>query len=298
MNWQDLKYALAVARSGSLSAAARALGVNQTTVGRRLTRLEAELGVRLFDRIEGRQVPTAMGEIVLRRGGRIEQDMVALEATAGQADSAHAGTVRLTAVQVLVTKFLMPRLPAFFGRHPGIALELVATGGNLNLARREADIAIRLNRPASGNLVVRKIGEMGFAAYLAREDGGDGGGGAPTDALDRLPWLVYDEALGHLPEARWLERKAPRARRVLSASDSLSLLEAAERGLGATVLPCLLGDASPRLRRITGGAPVVTREIWLLTHRELRHVARVRCVLDWIADTVRAEADMLRGKFR
>jgi len=293
MNWQDLKYALAVARGGSLSAAARALGVNQTTVGRRLMRLEAELGVRLFDRIEGRQVPTATGEIVLRRGGRIEQDMVALEATAGQADSAHVGTVRVTAVQVLVTKFLIPRLPAFFGRHPGIALELVATGGNLNLARREADIAIRLNRPASGNLVVRKIGEMGFAAYLARDD--DGGSGAPTDTLDRLPWLVYDEALGHLPEARWLERKAPRGRRVLSAGDSLSLLEAAERGLGATVLPCLLGDASPGLRRITGDAPVVTREIWLLTHRELRHVARVRCVLDWIAETVRAEADALRG---
>lgn len=293
MNWQDLKYALAVARGGSLSAAARALGVNQTTVGRRLMRLEAELGVRLFDRIEGRQVPTATGEIVLRRGGRIEQDMVALEATAGQADSAHVGSVRVTAVQVLVTKFLIPRLPAFFGRHPGIALELVATGGNLNLARREADIAIRLNRPASGNLVVRKIGEMGFAAYLARDD--DGGSGAPTDTLDRLPWLVYDEALGHLPEARWLERKAPRGRRVLSAGDSLSLLEAAERGLGATVLPCLLGDASPGLRRITGDAPVVTREIWLLTHRELRHVARVRCVLDWIAETVRAEADALRG---
>ena len=291
MNWQDLKYALAVARGGSLSAAARMLGVNQTTVGRRLMRLEAELGVRLFDRIEGRQVPTATGEIVLRRGARIEEEMVALEATAGQADSALVGTVRVTAVQVLVAKFLMPRLPAFFGRQPGISLELVATGDNLNLARREADIAIRLNRPARGNLVVRKIGEMGFAAYVAH----DGSDAPPGDGLDRLPWLVYDEALGHLPEARWLERKAPRARRVLSAGDSLSLLEAAERGLGAAVLPCFLGDASPRLRRITGDAPVATREIWLLTHRELRPVARVRRVLDWVADTVRADADALRG---
>src|SRR6516165_7434252 len=189
MNWDDLRHLLAIARAGTLSGAARRLAVNQTTVARRLAALEAALGVRRFDRAEGRLHPTKAGEIALARAAEVEQEIEALAQGVTGADREPAGLVRVTTVPILANHLLVPAVPALSARHPRIRLELIADSRNLSLTRREADLALRLSRPESGaGLLTRRLGDLDYAVYGPRGRAGD-----------RLAWITYEEGLGHLP---------------------------------------------------------------------------------------------------
>lgn len=285
MNWDDLRTALAIRDGGTMSAAARALAVNQTTVARRLERLERTLGARLFDRIDGRMVPTAAGRGALERAAPMAEAAATVAAGVRDADQAPSGTVRVTSLPSFVTGFIAPRLAGFTARHPAITVELVGASENLHLGRREADLAVRFSRPAAGAMLARRIGAVGYAAYAA----------APVAALAAVPWVVYDDAFGHLPEQRWLDETIRPARRAATASDGLGLLALARSGVGAAVLPCFLADGVDGLVRVTGREPVVRREIWLLGHPELRSVRRVAVFADWLRSTVEAARPLLDG---
>jgi DNA-binding transcriptional LysR family regulator len=152
MNWDDLRYILAIARAGTLAAAARQLGVNQTTVTRRLAAAEAAMGARLFERVEARLYPTKAGETAIARAAQVEAEVRALESGITHDDAAPAGLVRLTAVPILVNRFIIPALPRFHATYPRIELELIAEARNVSLSRREADIALRLARPEQGGI--------------------------------------------------------------------------------------------------------------------------------------------------
>lgn len=290
MNWDDLRFALAVHRLGTLSAAAQALGVNQTTATRRLERLEQTLGVRLFDRVAGRLVVRPEGERALERISRMEEDALAIAHGLRNRDDDLAGTVRLTSVPSITSRFLAPRLGRFMARYPDIRVELIGLSSNLDLGRREADVALRFARPQAGAAVVRKLGHVGFAAYGAAD--------LPVtaeDDLSSLPWAGYDESLAHLPEAQWLNQtvRPPRLRAV--ATEVLSLLELACSGACVAVLPCFVGDSESRLRRLSGPDPVARREMWLLMHPDLKRVRRVRAVIAWLEEAVGADRAMLEG---
>jgi DNA-binding transcriptional LysR family regulator len=279
MNWNDLQYVLAVARAGTLAGAARRLAVDETTVARRLTAAERALGSRLFDRTDGVLHPTRAGEAALGQAAVAEQAVRALELGAGGKDADAAGSVRLTAVPVLINRLIVPGLGALHARHSRLRLDLLAEPRNASLTRREADIALRLARPEAGRgVLARRVGRLDYAAYAVR-----------GRASDRLPWIAYDEALAHLPHARWLAAASDgESSAALSVNDTETMLQAIQAGLGKSLLPCFVGDGERGLRRLGGTEPVVSRDVWLLTHRELRHQARMAAVVDWLLGLVKA----------
>ncbi len=288
LDWNDLRYLLAVARGGTLAGAAKALGVDDSTVSRRVARLEARIEARLFERAgDGRLRPTPAGAAAVERAERMELEVEGLRDSVTGADTVCAGTVRLTSVPLLVNRLLVPALPGLLDRHPALHLELVADPSDLSLRRREADMALRLARPRSGgrSVLARRIGTLGYEVYAARS--------LSAAAAADLPWVTYDEAFAHLPQARWiaadLECGGTAARFVVN--DGEALLEAVAAGLGKSLLPSIVAQRDPRLARLaaTDGNPVLERELWLLVHRELRGLARIEAVSDWLSGLV---ADM------
>jgi len=274
MNWNDLRYVLAASRSETLSAAARRLAVDQTTVARRLAGIERAVGVRLFDRIEGRLVATDAGRTAATRAERIEAEAQALEAELSGADRDAAGVVRLTAVPSIVNHALVPRLGELLSRYPRLNLEIVAEPGNLSLSKREADMAIRLARPPGGTALCRRVGTIAYAVYGPRES-----------ARQDLPWLTYDESHAHLPQARWIARhgRGPADPR-LRFNDADALLQAVRHGLGRTLLPTFIAENDPNLERLSPEPAVLDREVWLLVHPDLRPLPRISAVVDWLGE--------------
>ena len=271
MNWDDLRFLVEIGRSATLAAAARHLKVDQTTVARRLRALEDALGTPLFERSDGRWQPTATGARVLERATRIEEDVAGLTRIADAGRPGIHGSVRITSVGAIIAEWLVPRLPDLYARHPGLDVALVGSNDNLNVARREADIAIRLARPETGDFVIRKLADVGFAVYASAA-------GEPPDS-----WVCYDEDLAHTPEMRWLAPRLADSRVRLRSNGVEALTRAVAAGIGQAVLPCFIADTHPGLTRQSGPAPVVTRELWLLIHPDAKQQPRVAAVAEWLA---------------
>jgi DNA-binding transcriptional LysR family regulator len=281
INWNDLRYVLAVSRGGTLAAAARLLAVDDTTVARRLAALEATLGVRLYERLpQGGLLLTTAGERATLRAERVEREMSALGPLAGANDLV-SGTVRITSVPIVVNHVLVPAAKILRERHPNLQLELVAEPRDLSLTRREADLALRLARPKTGGtrVLARRVGTLRYEVYAAASCGA-------RDA-STLPWISYDDTMAHLPQARWIAARAVRNSERVAAvhvNDAEGVLGAVIAGLGRSLLPCIVADADPRLRRVGAKRrpPALTRELWLLTHAELRRLTRVEAAVEWI----------------
>lgn len=273
MDAGDLRLVLALARGGTLSAGADRLGVNPTTASRRLKALEQSLGVRVFGRVEGRLVPTEAGEAMLARAERVETELFGLEEELTGGLARCAGTVRVTAVPVLVNRLLYPHLPGLLAMYPQLEIEAIASGENLSFSRREADLALRLARPATGTALCRRVGALSYSVY-----------GPARGSPGTLPWVTYEEAHRHLPQARWVaaQEEASAAARV-RVNDAEGLLAAARAGLGWALLPDLAAADDPMLRPVVGMEAVLAREVWLLVHPNLRALRRVRVVADWLA---------------
>lgn len=278
MEWHDLRYVLAIARHGTLSAAARRLRVDQTTVARRLAVAEKQLGARLFDRIDGRMRATRAGETTITHAERVEAEIGRLEAAIGGADLSATGKVRLSSVPIVINRVLMPALPALIARHPGLTLELAGEARNVSLSRREADMALRQARPSGGAALARRIGALDYAVY------------APSKNRARdLPWITYEDELADLPQARWIAQHArPDALAPMRVNDADAALSAVRAGIGRTLLPVAAAKGDPDLRVENGGKPVLTRDLWLLVHPELRRLARIEAVIAWIEKVARS----------
>lgn len=286
MNWDDLRFLVTLGREGTLAAAARQLGVDQTTVARRLRTLEQDLGTPLFERNDGLWRPTAVGGRVLERAGRIEEDVAGISRLAEAGAAAVGGVVRITAVGAFIGDWLVPRLSGLYTRHPELCVDLVASNDNLNVARREADIAIRLARPASGDLLIRKLADVGFALYGAAR------GDLQVSAGD---WVAYNEDLAHTPEMRRLQAMLGSGRIRLRANSVRGLARAVADGVGQGLLPCFLADPDPRLARLSGPHPVLSRELWMLIHPDARPLPRVAATADWLVACFGEEAGRLSG---
>ena len=273
MDWDDVRVFLAVARHGSLRAAGRALGLSQPTVGRRLTSFEATFGgPTLFDRLpEGLRL-NAAGEALIAVAEELESAALALERRRAAASPALSGTVRVSVGEwaaSFLTRYLAGTSDAGFPS--GITLELVETQQTANLARREADLALRHHPPESGDLYITKAGVFACAVYRRS--------GAKSAA-----WVTYTEEQAHYPTARWVqERLRETGGAVALRASSMAMQCAAIRtGAGRGVLPCFIGDAETLLERITPPLPEIAAEYWIIVHRDLRRAACVRAVIDWI----------------
>jgi DNA-binding transcriptional LysR family regulator len=277
-DWDDFRVVLAAARAGSFADAARILGVNESTVVRRLAQAEQRMAARLFDRHQGRLQLTDAGREFVRRAERVEAEVQEVMHTVRGADADVAGTVRLTSVPMMVNRVLVPALPALLAQHPKLEVELVAEARVLSLTKREADIALRLSRPRDEmRVVARKVGELAYAVYAP----------ADTDAA-ALPWLTYEDSMSDLPQAAWISEqvaRGPHRGAPVRVNDAEALLSGLAAGLGKTLLPTAVGDRAPGLVRVGERQGELTRELWLLVHPELRRLDRVRAVMDWAAET-------------
>jgi DNA-binding transcriptional LysR family regulator len=287
LDWDDVRVFLAVTRDGSMRAAARTLGVSQPTIARRLAAFEATFGgPALFDRLpEGLRL-NAAGEYLVAAAESVEQAMLGLERRRVATSPALSGTVRVSTGECAagflarsLSGGLTPALP------PGITLELVESRRTANLARREADMALRHQPPESGDFYVSRAGTFGCAAYRRRD-------------ADARAWVTYTDEQAHYAPARWIQRQVDATGRpvALRASSMLMHLEAIRAGTGRGVLPCYVGDGQPLLERLTPPIPEIAAEYWIIVHRDLRRAACVRAVIDWTKTLFAEHRRVLAGE--
>lgn len=290
IDWNDLRYVLALAQHQTMAAAADALRVHQTTISRRIVALEEQLQARLFDRIEGRFAPTSRGMIVVRHAQEMECISLALDGDLTSDRDHGRAVIRLSVIPTFVTGFLARHLPAFRLEHPHIQLELICENRNSVLEHREADIAIRYVRPTQGQSVVRKIGDLGSAAYahksLLR---------AGLDWRRDLPWIGFAQVADRWPEFRWIETNVPADHVVMTVNGGPAYSKLVAHGYGAGLLTCVEGDALPDLERLSDERPMIVRGIWLLVLPELRRNVAVRKVLDWIIGVTKCDRAAIFG---
>jgi len=288
IDWDGLRYFRAVASKGTLSDAARVLHVQHTTVARQLDRLEQALGARLFLRNPRGYVLTRLGETLLESvdaiGSRVEE--VARLARGEDVDL--AGSVRVATADLLATHVVLPALLPLTRARPQLEVTLVSDTRQHDLSRREADLAVRLGASSEPHLISRRLGSLGFGLYAARgtfdrED-------APTGS-----YVMFDASVGPQPHDAWLANHDPGARIVFRANRQHTLLEAVRLGVGLGILPCIAADHDPSLMRILGPSRVFSRDLSILLHPDVRHVRRVRAVVNAIVAHVAAERRSLRG---
>jgi molybdate transport repressor ModE-like protein len=295
-DWNDLKLVLAVARAGGLSGAAEALGLNHSTVWRRLAALEERAGARLFERLPGgAHVLTPAGERAAAAAERMETEAAALDRDLTGADLRLTGRLRVTSSETLAYALLTRHVAAFRAKHPGIVVELALDNRVLSLSRREADVALRVARPREPDLYGRKLGDVAWTVYGRRDRADRAPAGA--DPLQDRAFVGWEEAASGVVAADWLRRRVPEGAVVYRSNSLINQLVAAKAGLGLAVLPCYLGDAEAELERVLPEpAPELERELWIVCHEDLRRTARVRAFLEVVGDGLASERDRLGGQ--
>ncbi len=294
IDWDDLRYLVAVQRSGSLASAARALGADKGTVSRRIAALERSLRVRLFDRRPRGYTLTGYGRRVVEAAGQVDHTVSGLLADLQAQSGEERGTVLLTVPQWFANELLVPELPAFRARHPHIALVLNASSKVLNIAQREAEVGLRNTRPRHLSVTTRKAGRLASALYGARGYLADRGTPRTREDLALHDLIGYENTLSFLPDFAWLESVgAPKVR----GNDAASLCACARAGLGLAVLPCVLGDAYAELARVSAFG-VAGEDIWVVAPGELRPSPRVRAVVELLLAVFKKRAPQLAGVIR
>jgi DNA-binding transcriptional LysR family regulator len=285
----DLRSFLAIARHGNLSAAARALKVTQTTMGRRLDVLHAKVGARLLQRTPAGFVLTPAGERVMANVERMEAEALSVERAITGEDARIAGQVRITTVESFGARILTPLLKPLLDRQPELEIELITDTRSLSLSRREADVALRLAEFEQHEAVVRRVGDMAFGlyaspGYLEARGRPDLDAGSPGHACVSL-----QEDLALLPEAKQLAEVMREGRVKLRANSREAQLQAALAGFGLAMLPCYL-VLDQKLVELPLPKGRLMRGIWLGVHRDTRHTPRIRLVLDQLSQGLREQA--------
>lgn len=293
VQWNDLRFLLAVGRSGSISAAATSLGVNKATVSRRVAALEDELGTSLLTRSTTGYELTGAGHAALAAAEQVDEVIGQLQHRVGKADHVLAGTVRVTAPPWFVRKVIVPELEAFLVKHPQLQVLNVATDEVLDLTKRAADVGVRNCVPQQNSLLVRRVGEMGFSLYAARSYLDRQGVPRNVDEVRGHALIAFHDTVTYIEDFEWLnELDCPIAFR---ATDTAAQVDAAIAGLGLAVLPAFLANVSPDLVRLHEVQPPALEAVYTVMPPEMKQVARVRAVADWIAGLFQRYASAFRG---
>lgn len=284
-DWNDLQLYLAIARGGSLAAASRHLGVNHSTAFRRLNTFEETLGVRLFERLPSGYQMTGEGAAIRAEAEAIEANVLAIERRVAGRDLAMAGDVRLTTPGNLARDVLAPCIPEFQRRYPGIRLEIAAADNDFDLSRREADIALRATNSPPDWLVGRELFRIRWSAYAS--DAYLQAFGRPQDvaALSTHRLIGADEAFLRLPAFAWLREQIADERICIRASDLSTMAALCSAGVGISLLPG--AQFAPNLRALFELDSRFDSGLWLLTHPDLRHVGRIKAVMDFLTEHLR-----------
>lgn len=284
LKWDDLQVILAVARTGSLSGAGRQLHVSHATVFRRLNAVEARLGVTLFERHRHGYTPTLSGEDLAATAERVQQEVNGAERRVVGQDLKLSGTLRITTTDTLFAGLLSPVFATFRERHPDIRLEVVISNQRYSLSRREADIAIRPTHQPPEALVGRCVGDIALAVYGQRTYWQPAHTSLDPSALPAEGWIGPDVHLGDTALEHWMRDKST----AYTLDSLLGVQMALRQGPEMAVLPCYLGDADSALLRLSDPITELTTPLWLLTHPDLRRVARVRAFMEAVTPPLAA----------
>lgn len=295
LNWDDFRIIAVIAETQSLPGAAATLGIDHSTVFRRLNQIEATLGVKLFIRSRAGYAPTAAGEEIIAIATKMDEDINALARRLKGREPEPSGELRLTTNDSLLIYLLTPMLARFRQRYPRIRVDIVVGNRALNLTKRDSDVAIRATDHPPETLVGRRLARITWALYGRRAD-------FPSDSpvdpehLAHRDWVGLGESLAGIAAVRHLREAIAPDRQALTIDTVLGLSEAIEAGLGIGHLPCFVGDLRAGLRRLGPRIDAFATDLWLLTHADLRHAARIRAFLDHMAEEIAACRGLIEGE--
>lgn len=294
LSWDDFRYVKAIAATRSLAMAADTLGVNHSTVFRRLGQIEEQLGSRLFERGRGRYALTPCGEAMVELAQRLDEDIVTFERKATGQDLRPSGELRITTNGLVLKHLLIGSLARFRRAYSEIQIEVLVSSETLNLSKRDADVAVRTAYHPLDGLVGHKIADVGWAVY------GPAALAGPSfdlaDACQRQSWITRSDHSALTRMARWLKAHVPVERIVYRGDNMLGMAEAATAGMGLALLPCFVADDFPELARLSPLLPELKGELWLLTHPDLCNTARVRAFLDFCAEDLARRRALIEGR--
>jgi len=295
-DWNDLKHLLAVARHGSTLAAGRALGVDQSTVQRRLAELERRIGQSLVQRQPTGYRLTDLGLELLPFAETVERSVLALERQLHTLGTETAGVIRVTCPEPIVSRITQAGLlDRFHARHPALRVQFVMSDKYIDLAQGDADVALRSGDTDDDELMGRKIADSIWAIYASQAYIARHGRPAAIDDLARHVLVGFDDSMAKHRTAQWLRKLAPDATVAARSSSVLGLVYSVKAGIGIGPLPLSLGDAEPDLVQVIGPVPELSRSWRVLTTRELRRTPRVSAFFDFVIDEIEALRPILTG---
>lgn len=287
MNWDDMKYFLAVARAGSISGGAKHLEVQHSTVSRRMRAMEEKLGTRLIERIKGGYELTTAGEKVKQAAIRIEKEMLGVDEKLLGRDAVLTGSLRVSAINNMASSVLMPMFARFSEQHPDVELHIMVSNKNVSLTQREADIVIRLTNSPTDTLIGKRIVTVASAIYIGRTYMNT------TRKKNIQPqWIGVNCCQFH---RQWTRQDSAHQSHHFYSDDTLLTLAAIREGLGVSYLPCFMGDADPLLERYCEPDARHNLGLWILLHPDLRRTARVTTFRDFMINSIRKKRDLFEG---
>ena len=283
--WDDLKYFLAMAEEGSLSAAARKLTVSQPTLSRRLTALEEDIGAEVFLRTRSGLELTSLGAELVQHARHMQDDVHSVERLITGHDSSLKGSVKISCIDIIGTEWLIKHIAPFHEQYPGITVEVTVANTTSDLLRGEADIALRMFRPAQNELIARKIATMNYGYYASR-DYIERMGKPETfaDLKEHKFVLPHDDILALTSRSSAGYNRAALQDAVFRSNNLLALAAAVREGLGIGAHCCMLAHDDANMVRLFGNHLVFSSDLWLVSHADLRRSARIRAMYDYLAD--------------
>jgi DNA-binding transcriptional LysR family regulator len=294
LSWDDRRINKAIGEGGGLAGAATALGVNHSTISRRLSSVEKILGATLFDRRRSGYVPTAAGADMIALGERVEKDILSVVRRTSRHAQGHKGDLRITTSDALLLDFLTPIIAGFQARNPEIRVEMIVGNKPLNLARGESDVAFRATVAPPDNLFGRKAATIAWAIYARRID--HVGVSLRTDELYRRKWVSYGKGLSGLKAYKFVNDRVPKENIVYRSDSVAGAASAIAAGMGVGFLPCMHGDLVPNLVRVSLVEREVFDELWILTHPDIRKSGRVYAFMAYCAEAISGYRDFIEGR--
>jgi DNA-binding transcriptional LysR family regulator len=284
INWDGLRYFLVAAEAGSLSSAAKALNSNQPTVGRHIDALENTLGVKLFQRsVKGISL-TEEGQAVFEQAQKIQHSVVKIQRVVQGGEDHASGTVRLSLPEGLGQELLIPALDKFYKAYPDVKLIFNVSATTANLTQGEADIAVRLFRPEEADLVIKHLGEMNIGLYASKKYEKNHGLPDRLKDLRQHKVITYGDHLSILPENQWLLNHSEESLRILCSDSTVTRFKATTSGIGISLQPEVLAQTNKNLIRLFKAANLPAHNVWMVYHKDLRHMSRIRAVVDFISN--------------
>lgn len=298
IDWNDPGFFLAVARAGSTAAAARSLGVNQSTVVRRIAALEKELALRLFYKKRDGYRLTPEGEALLQDAEAVEASVQTLTRRAAALESAFTGSLRVTTAEGMAMGLVPQLLYAFHRQHKGIQVNLLIEDRYSDLSDGHAEIALRAGSPGDGALIGRKLSDQCWAVYGSQGYVETYGAPMAPEDLNGHRLIGFEGLIDQITPARWLREVAPDCQIVSRSNSILGLLFSAQSGFGLALLPCQIGDPEANLVRVIDPQPGLTAGFWILTHPDLHKQPKVRIFFDFMAKEIVKYRPLLLGQTR